>query len=333
MNRFFDSTQDLHLSKNALTEAPAVAHLRRLASLDLRSNALRGLLAVPPLPVLASVFLGHNNLSEVSLTPSDALALFDAGSNGLRALPAALALCANLASIDASNNDLSELPPGLGHLPRLHRVALEGNPLRSIRRDVVAGGCEKLKAYLRTRGPAEKDGGADGGDGADPRALANGCRDAETRGVLDLRNRKLAAFPLDARAAAAIAADLDADDGLDAYVADARTKTARVCVVDCSGNDLREPPDARTLAALGTALSELKMTRNRLGALPLAALAALPLRRVDVRENAIDGDGGPLEPSSPLAASLAELDASSNRLRSMPASVFACGAVSESITG
>ena len=47
------------------------------------------------------------------------------------------AQCPNLASLDASNNDLADVPAALGYLPKLHRLALDGNPLRAVRRDVV----------------------------------------------------------------------------------------------------------------------------------------------------------------------------------------------------
>ena len=101
---------------------------------------------------------------------------------------------------------------------------------------------------------------------------------------------------------------------------------AKVQVVDASNNDLAQPPEAAVLLELGPALSELKLCRNKLSALPLAALARVPLKRLDCRENAIDRDEF-LDAVSPLGAHLTELDASSNRLRAVPRSVFACVAL------
>ena len=63
----------------------------------------------------------------------------------------------------------------LGTLPKLQRIALDGNPLRSVRRDVIERGCEAVKAFSRTRAatPAEKTSE----DDFDPLALANRVRD------------------------------------------------------------------------------------------------------------------------------------------------------------
>ncbi|CAN0131997.1 unnamed protein product, partial [Hapterophycus canaliculatus] len=41
----------------------------------------------------------------------------------------------------------------LGYLPELHRLAVDGNPLRTVRRSLLSGGASSLKKYLRTRGP------------------------------------------------------------------------------------------------------------------------------------------------------------------------------------
>ena len=82
---------------------------------------------------------------------------------------------------------------------------------------VVAKGTDALKAYLRSRGPPpagflEEDAARRPSD--ELRCLANGVRDAETRGVLDLSGRADALFSLSEDDAASICADLAQDDGL-----------------------------------------------------------------------------------------------------------------------
>ena len=335
VDRLPEEARTLCLSKNRLSEGVDVRHCRWLTYLDLRSNGM-ATYAIPDLPNLSHVFLGHNGLGDVALErPSDALAHVDLGANRLRHLPPALGACGGLQSIDASNNDLGEVPAALGYLPKLHRLSLEGNPLRTLRRDLLTQGCDRLKAYLRTRGPSLLPEEAElarpsssGDDRLDARSLANGVRDPESRGVLDLKGRKLERCPLSRDDARTIRDDLAADDGLDEYVADPRKRAlvAKVQVVDASNNDLAQPPEAAVLLELGPALSELKLCRNKLSALPLAALARVPLKRLDCRENAIDRDEF-LDAVSPLGAHLTELDASSNRLRAVPRSVFACVAL------
>lgn len=52
---------------------------------------------------------------------------------------------ARLKTLDVSNNDLAELPAALGYLPELHRLAVDGNPLRTVRRSLLSGGASSLK--------------------------------------------------------------------------------------------------------------------------------------------------------------------------------------------
>jgi len=45
-------------------------------------------------------------------------------------------------------------PAELGLLPRLRNLALEGNPLRSIRRPIIARGTPAVLEYLRDKLPS-----------------------------------------------------------------------------------------------------------------------------------------------------------------------------------
>ena len=69
-----------------------------------------------------------------------------------------LRACARLLTLDVSNNDLNTLPAWLGFLPSLARLAVEGNPLRSLKRSLIGPGvgAPTLKAYLRTRATPEE---------------------------------------------------------------------------------------------------------------------------------------------------------------------------------
>lgn len=62
----------------------------------------------------------------------------------------------SLTVLDVSNNELSRLPPELGKLQdTLRTLLVEGNPLRSIRRNVLMGGTAALLEYLSTRIPVD----------------------------------------------------------------------------------------------------------------------------------------------------------------------------------
>jgi hypothetical protein len=53
--------------------------------------------------------------------------------------------------LDLTNNNISALPSSLATIASLKAVVLDGNPLRSIRRDVISGGTVALMKYLRSR--------------------------------------------------------------------------------------------------------------------------------------------------------------------------------------
>lgn len=60
-------------------------------------------------------------------------------------LPEEIGSLAKLKTFDVSNNDLAELPAALGYLPQLHRLAIDGNPLRTVRRSLLTGAASSLK--------------------------------------------------------------------------------------------------------------------------------------------------------------------------------------------
>ncbi len=67
-------------------------------------------------------------------------------------MPEAISALRALEELCLSNNELSGLPPKLGLLaPKLHVLALEGNPLRSIRRPILERGTQAVLEYLRGR--------------------------------------------------------------------------------------------------------------------------------------------------------------------------------------
>ena len=57
----------------------------------------------------------------------------------------------SLERLDLSNNDLSTLPFTLGTLPHLKSLQVDGNPMKAIRRDIIARGTQGLLKYLKSR--------------------------------------------------------------------------------------------------------------------------------------------------------------------------------------
>lgn len=56
-----------------------------------------------------------------------------------------------LKTLKISNNDLSDINPKLSILDSLVRIALEGNPLRSIKPAMRTAGAVELKKFLKLR--------------------------------------------------------------------------------------------------------------------------------------------------------------------------------------
>nr|KAF6379222.1 leucine rich repeat containing 40 [Myotis myotis] len=128
--------EDLDLSNNCLTTVPAsFSSLSSLVRLNLSSNQLKN---------LPAEISGMKNLRD----------------NKLKSVPDEITLLQSLERLDLSNNDISSLPYSLGKL-HLKFLALEGNPMRTIRREIINKGTQEVLKYLRSKikddGPSQSD--------------------------------------------------------------------------------------------------------------------------------------------------------------------------------
>ena len=147
------------VSKNALRTLPDLTRMRALRFLNASENQL---VAAPQCPAasvgkLDRLYLGENNIRVLdvgALRPAAAsLTELLLQGNRLESCPDDISCLTALKALDVSNNDLTTLPPSLGYMSALGKIMVEGNPIRSIRRTLLAGAAaEELKAYLRTRG-------------------------------------------------------------------------------------------------------------------------------------------------------------------------------------
>lgn len=315
----------LEVARNQLRELPPLDGCTALTLLDARENALTRVPKLPRSAALAQVFLGHNRLrgevlGDDALADCPGIAVLDLSNNGITALhggmAAALPACHTL---DVSNNDLTALPAAMGHMRALTRVALEGNPLRSIRRSVLTAGTEALKKYLRSRdagdgggGDASNGGGSGGGAGAaggvDVDVVA---REAAADGVILLGSLGLDALP----------ELLFLEEGV----------KQRGTVLRASRNALTALP--ATLAAV-RGLTQVEVAHNAFTELP-AVLAQLPVASLDAAHNRLTAPGfdAGLAAAAPdalragLGGSLTALDLSNNALQHVPRALAALPAL------
>nr|XP_034356491.1 leucine-rich repeat-containing protein 40 isoform X2 [Arvicanthis niloticus] len=135
------------------TVPPDVGSMESLELLYLRRNKLQVLPEFPSCRQLKELHLAENQIETLGaehLQHLQAILVLDLRGNKLRSVPEEMALLQSLERLDLSNNDISSLPCSLGNL-HLKFLALEGNPLRTIRREIIAKGTQEVLKYLRSK--------------------------------------------------------------------------------------------------------------------------------------------------------------------------------------
>ncbi|KFU87319.1 Leucine-rich repeat-containing protein 40, partial [Chaetura pelagica] len=150
------SLRQLDCTKNYLETVPSkLATMASLEQLYLRKNKLRSLPEFPSCKLLKELHAGENQieiLNAENLKYLNSLSVLELRDNKIKSVPDEITLLQKLERLDLANNDISRLPYTLGNLPQLKFLALEGNPLRAIRRDLLEKGTtQELLKYLRSR--------------------------------------------------------------------------------------------------------------------------------------------------------------------------------------
>ncbi|XP_068020613.1 leucine-rich repeat-containing protein 40 isoform X2 [Melanerpes formicivorus] len=149
------SLRQLDCTKNYLETVPSkLAAMASLEQLYLRRNKLQALPEFPSCKLLKELHAGENQievLNSESLKQLHSLSVLELRDNKIKSIPEEITLLQKLERLDLANNDISRLPYTLGNLPQLKFLALEGNPLRAIRRDLLQKGTQELLKYLRSK--------------------------------------------------------------------------------------------------------------------------------------------------------------------------------------
>ncbi|KAM6128893.1 leucine-rich repeat-containing protein 40 [Phoenicopterus ruber ruber] len=149
------SLRQLDCTKNYLETVPSkLATMASLEQLYLRKNKLRSLPEFPSCKLLKELHAGENQieiLNAENLKHLNSLCVLELRDNKIKSVPDEITLLQKLERLDLANNDISRLPYTLGNLPQLKFLALEGNPLRTIRRDLLQKGTQELLKYLRSK--------------------------------------------------------------------------------------------------------------------------------------------------------------------------------------
>eukprot|EP00282_Hemiselmis_andersenii_P014364 CAMPEP_0114148654 /NCGR_PEP_ID=MMETSP0043_2-20121206/21749_1 /TAXON_ID=464988 /ORGANISM="Hemiselmis andersenii, Strain CCMP644" /LENGTH=352 /DNA_ID=CAMNT_0001243261 /DNA_START=146 /DNA_END=1204 /DNA_ORIENTATION=- len=139
--------EHLELGHNRLSTLPGtIASLSSLVRLDARENALSHIPAIPRSHALAELLLGFNKLNTLPPTASESapqLAVVDLRDNAIDGEDVVhnLLPLRSLRALDLRNNELRGLPAELGLKTTVTSLLLEGNPIKAIRRAILAGMC------------------------------------------------------------------------------------------------------------------------------------------------------------------------------------------------
>ncbi|KAK0045480.1 leucine-rich repeat-containing protein 40 [Biomphalaria pfeifferi] len=297
--RLFDATH------NQLLSLPEnLGNLRNLEQLHIRHNQLEYLPTFHSCANLKEILAGNNNirgLTDELLENLKSLTCLDLRDNKLAKLPDKIVALEKLERIDLTNNDISVLPFQLGAMTSLKAVILDGNPMRSIRRDIIMRGTAELKKYLLSRLKDEENESESLTDAGSNSALPTGDQDPLSHHdlhqmkSLDYSNKKQATLPDEVMKAAA---------------------EAGVRAVNLSKNLFTDLPNS--LDAIAHTVVELNLGVNKLTQLNPRIGNFSKLQMLDLRSNQLSDL--PSELSSLI--SLRELIISSNRFNKLPTVVF-----------
>ncbi|XP_054880076.1 leucine-rich repeat-containing protein 40 isoform X2 [Poeciliopsis prolifica] len=255
----------LDCSHNQLTDVPdSLAGMLALEQLYLRHNNLRRLPQLPA-PALREVFAGNNQLELLEaeqLTCLSAVTLLELRDNKIRNLPEELMLLLTLTRLDLTNNDISTLPASLSLLPNLKVLLLEGNPLRGIRKELLAKGTSDLLKYLRGRIKEEAVGAAGPTAMTLPSEGLVNTHNIKTLKTLEYSNKQAAMVP---------------DEVFDAAGHQA------IISVNFSRNQLTTFPPR--LLELRSSLSDINLGFNRLSSCSADICSLQQLTHIDLRNN------------------------------------------------
>ena len=215
----------LNLSNNQLTSLPAMNNLQSLSQLNLDNNKLKllpngfnslrslkqlylknnQLESLPDLQhcsQLVEIYLGNNCFKMIPMDLPMGLMILELRNNKITFVPDNIVVFSKLERLDIANNDISKLAPEIGNMS-LKVLVLDGNPLRSIRSDIIKRGTQAVLKHLKSRIVVEDNSAGDGFHSALPQSsqtsdlhrmheLAASCKLNVSKESVESVERKLA---------------------------------------------------------------------------------------------------------------------------------------------
>ncbi|XP_069934380.1 leucine-rich repeat-containing protein 40 isoform X2 [Oryctolagus cuniculus] len=258
----------LDCSSNLLESIPPeLAGMESLELLYLRRNKLRFLPEFPSCKLLKELHVGENQIEMLAadhLKHLSSILVLELRDNKLKSVPDEISLLQSLERLDLSNNDISSLPYSLGNL-HLKFLALEGNPLRTIRREIINKGTQEVLKYLRSKikddGPSQSDSVTETAMTLPSESKVN-VHAIVTLKLLDYSDKQTTLIP---------------DEVFDAI------KNNIIISVNFSKNQLSEIP--KRITELKEMVTEVNLSFNKLSCISLELCMLQKLTFLDLRNN------------------------------------------------
>ncbi|XP_049559153.1 leucine-rich repeat-containing protein 40 [Orcinus orca] len=258
----------LDCNSNLLETIPSeLASMESLELLYLRRNKLRFLPEFSSCKLLKELHVGENQIEMLGaehLKHLNSILVLDLRDNKLKSVPDEITLLQSLERLDLSNNDISSLPCSLGEL-HLKFLALEGNPLRTIRREIINKGTQEILKYLRSKikddGPSQSDSVTETAMTLPSESRVN-VHAIITLKILDYSDKQTTLIP---------------DEVFDAV------KSNIITSVNFSKNQLCEIP--KRIVELKEMVSDVNLSFNKLSFISLELCMLQKLTFIDLRNN------------------------------------------------
>ncbi|GCB69992.1 leucine-rich repeat-containing protein 40 [Scyliorhinus torazame] len=280
---------------------PELAKMVSLEQLYLRHNRLHNLPEFPSCKYMKELYVGNNQIEYLGsehLKNLSAIVVLELRDNKLKSLPDEIILLQDLERLDLTNNDISSLPYALGSLPVLKSLLLEGNPLRTIRRDIIKRGTQELLKFLRSR-IQEQPTGQDDSCSATAMTLPSesviNMYTMATQKMLEYSDRKAIVVPDEV---------FDASDGVP------------ITTVNLSKNLLTGVPSR--ISELKATVTDVNLGFNKLSSVPLEVCTLEHLIHLDLRNNILTSL--PMEIKRLLQ--LQTIILSFNRFKELPSALY-----------
>lgn len=159
----FKDLQSLELEKNNLKTLwpeseirPCDVNLKSLTYLNVNGNQLTEIpFFTKFVPTLKQLHLHMNKIDSVRFlcrSAYEGLETLDLGGNKIEEIPTAFVhFLKSLSQVVLINNDIQKLPNLIGQHKKLKNIQVDGNPLKSIRRPIIARGSQGILQYLADR--------------------------------------------------------------------------------------------------------------------------------------------------------------------------------------